>query len=195
MSDSPQGQDPPGHVDQNMQAIARLHAAHARSATPAERMLEAAVAALGRPAFAGLLTVFVAVWIGIDFWPGRAAFDPPPFSLLGNLLSLFALYMTVLILNVQRRSQILGDHREQLMLQLALLSDQKTAKLIALIEELRRDDPLIRNRPDRHAEELTKAVDPETVLEAIEETHDSAPGEKTKISRHTHGSRDRAPGE
>ena len=175
MSDSPQGQELPGHIDQNVQAIARMHAAHARSATSAERMLEAAVEAFGRPAFAGLLTAFVVVWLAIDVWPGRASFDPPPFSLLGNLLSLFALYMTVLILIVQRRTQRLGDHREQLMLQLALLSDQKTAKLIALIEELRRDDPLIRNRPDRHAEELTKTVDPQTVIEAIEETHDISP--------------------
>jgi uncharacterized membrane protein len=156
-------------------------------------MLEGAVAALGRPAFAGFLTAFVVVWLGIDMWPGRTPFDPQPFSLLGNVLSLFALYMTVLILIVQHRSQKLGDHREQLMLQLALLSDQKTAKLIALIEELRRDDPLIRNRPDRHAEEITRTVDPETVLEAIE-TRDSSPGEKTEISRQRQSERrDQAP--
>jgi uncharacterized membrane protein len=183
MSDTPQGQELPGHVDENVQAIARMHAAHARSATPAERVLETSVASLGRPAFALLLTAFVLVWLGVNLWPGHAVFDSPPFPLLGNLLSLFALYMTVLILNVQRRSQKLGDHREQLMLQLALLSDQKTAKLIALIEELRRDDPLIRDRPDRHAEELTRTVDPETVLEAIEETHDSPPHGRAEVSR------------
>jgi uncharacterized membrane protein len=61
-------------------------------------------------------------------------------------------------------------HREQLMLQLALLADQKTAKLIALIEELRRDDPLVRSRADRQAEELTRPADPEVVLQAIRES-------------------------
>ena len=65
------------------------------------------------------------------------------------------------------------------MLELALLSDQKTAKLIALMEELRRDDQLIHNRFDSRAEELTKTVDPETVLQAIREVHEQLPGEDT----------------
>ncbi|HEX3430041.1 MAG TPA: DUF1003 domain-containing protein [Rhizomicrobium sp.] len=172
MNEASPSADLPGHVDETVQAIVRLHAAHARSATKPERILETAVGLFGRPLFAGLLTVFAAAWIGANLWLRRGAFDPPPFALLGILLALFAVYMTVLILIVQRRSHTLGERREQLMLQLALLSDQKTAKLIALLEELRRDDPLIRNRSDRHAEELTRTVDPETVLEAIQETHE-----------------------
>jgi len=176
MNDSAQREeDLPGHVGGTVQAIARLHAAHARSATTAERVLEAAVAFFGRPFFARLLTVFVLVWLGVDLWLGRSAFDRPPLPLLGVLLGLVALYMTVLILIVQRGAKALGDHREQLMLQLALLSDQKTAKLIALMEELRRDDPLIRNRTDRQAKELTRTVDPETVLDAVQEVHEQPP--------------------
>ncbi len=175
--DQPEAQDLPIHVDANVQAIARLHAAHANSATPAERVLESIMAFLGRPAFAGTLTVFVFGWIAIDLWRphGGAAFDPPPFPWLGIILALLAVYMTAVVLIVQRRAQRLGDHREQLMLQLALLSDQKTAKLIALLEELRRDDPLIRNRPDHLAAELTRPANPETVLDAIRESHEQAP--------------------
>jgi uncharacterized membrane protein len=176
-------QELPGHVGETVQAIARLHAAHARSATPTERLFEILMAQLGRAAMAGVLTFFVAGWIGINLLLGRGTFDAPPFPLLDALLTLFAVYMTVVILIVQRRAQKLGDHREQLMLQLALLSDQKTAKLIALIEELRRDDPLIRNRDDRQAEELTKTVDPETVLEAIREVHEQLPAEDTNPTR------------
>jgi uncharacterized membrane protein len=171
----------PGHVDETIQAIARLHAAHARSATRAERVFEIIMAQLGRAAMAGLLTILVAAWIGANLMLGRRAFDAPPFSLLQTLLTLFAVYMTVVILIVQRRAQKLGERREQLMLQLALLSDQKTAKLIALIEELRRDDPLIRDRPDRHAEELTRTVDPETVLEAIHEVHEEIGPDGTRL--------------
>jgi uncharacterized membrane protein len=165
----------PGHMDENVQAIARMHAAQARSATPAERIFEGIMALLARVALAGALAVFVAIWIGANILLGHGAFDASPFPLLNTLLALFAVYMTVIILIVQRRSQKLGDHREQLMLQLALLSDQKTGKLIALIEELRRDDPLIRDRADRQAEEFTRTVDPETVLEAIREVHDQMP--------------------
>jgi hypothetical protein len=37
-------------------------------------------------------------------------------------------------------------NREHLILELALLGEQKTAKVIELLEEFRRDNPLIRNR-------------------------------------------------
>jgi uncharacterized membrane protein len=164
--------DLPGHVDEAVQATARLNAANARSATPVERTFEIIMSHLGRPATAGFLTIFVVAWVGVNLLLGHRAFDAPPFSSLESLLTLLAVYMTIIILIVQRRVQKLGDHREQLMLQLALLSDQKSAKLIALIEELRRDDPLIRNRSDFQAEEFTRTVSPETVMEAIREVHE-----------------------
>lgn len=162
----------PGHVGESIEAVARLHAEHSRSATRAERAFEIMMALLGRAAAAGMLTVLVGAWIGTNLLLKPRAFDSPPFPILESLLTLFAVYMTVVILIVQRRAQELGERREQLMLQLALQSDHKTAKLIALIEELRRDDPLIRNRSDRQAEELTKTVPPEKVLEAIREGHE-----------------------
>ena len=108
-------------------------------------------------------------------------FHAPPFQMLAALLTLFAVYMTIIILIVQRRDEKLGEHREQLMLQLALLSDQKSAKLIALIEELR-DDPLIRNRSDFQAEEFTRTVSPETVMEAIREVHEQVPNDATNAN-------------
>jgi uncharacterized membrane protein len=173
----------PDHVGEAVQTTARLHAANARSATPVERVFENMMALLARAATAGFLTVFVAAWIGANLLLGRRAFDAPPFQMLAALLTLFAVYMTIIILIVQRRTQKLGEHREQLMLQLALLSDQKSAKLIALIEELRRDDPLIRNRSDFQAEEFTKTVSPETVMEVIREVHEQLPEDATNANQ------------
>ena len=51
-----------------------------------------------------------------------------------------------------------------------MLSEQKTAKVIELLEESRRDNPLIQNRVDQEAEAMAKPADPKTVLEAIKET-------------------------
>ncbi len=55
----------------------------------------------------------------------------------------------MLILTTQRRADELAQHREQLTLELAILSEQKTAKVIELLEEMRRDNPNLRNRPTR----------------------------------------------
>jgi uncharacterized membrane protein len=75
--------------------------------------------------------------------------------------------MTIVILISQRRAEMLADRREQLMLQLAFLGDRKQAKVIALLEELRRDDPFIRNRTDREAAAMTESPSPTDVLDAI----------------------------
>jgi uncharacterized membrane protein len=61
----------------------------------------------------------------------------------------------------------LASHHEQLTLELAILSEQKSAKIIALLEELRQDHPEIRNRVDKEAAAMSAPADPHSVLEAI----------------------------
>lgn len=64
--------------------------------------------------------------------------------------------------------------REQLILELALLNEQKTAKVISLLEEFRRDIPIVDDRVDDQAEAMAEPADPEQVLAAIKETHAEA---------------------
>lgn len=51
---------------------------------------------------------------------------------------------------------------------MTLLVEQKVTKVIALIEELRRDLPSVQNRVDSQAEAMQEVVDPQTVLSALE---------------------------
>jgi len=157
-----------------VQAIARLHAAHRARATPLQRIVDRATARAGRPSFVALLTVLVVAWIALNYAMvaiGRTPLDEPPFFWLQGVVALTALYMTVLILTTQRREDELTAHREQLTLELAILSDQKSAKIIALLEELRRDHPHIHDRDDAEAEALATPADPDAVLEAIQNSH------------------------
>ena len=78
--------------------------------------------------------------------------------------------MTGLILGTQRRADQLASHREQLTLELAIVSEQKGAKIIALLEEMRRDNPLITDRVDPVADAMSTPADPHVVLDAIRET-------------------------
>jgi uncharacterized membrane protein len=52
----------------------------------------------------------------------------------------------------------------------SLLAEQKTAKLIALIEELRRDLPNVKDQHDPQAAAMEQATDPHAILGALEET-------------------------
>ncbi len=165
----------PAHMSDTISAIAKLHADHERAASPIQRLIEKTTDWLGKPRFLGQFTIFVAGWLGIvglqmKFY-GRS-FDPPPFNLLQGILTVLAVYITALILSTQRRAGQLASHREQLTLELATLAEQKSAKTIALLEEMRRDNPLLPDREDKDAEAMAETADPEAVLQAIIQTQE-----------------------
>jgi uncharacterized membrane protein len=162
------------HVEETIRSIAQLHAEHHENATPLQRAVDRVTALLGRPRFIAVLTAIVVGWISLNLlaaWFGYRPVDPPPFSWLGSAVSLVSLYLVVLILATQQRDDQLAQHRELLILELAILGEQKTAKVIQLLEEVRRDNPLIRDRVDYEADAMAQPADPQSVLDAIKETH------------------------
>jgi uncharacterized membrane protein len=83
-------------------------------------------------------------------------------------------YLMVAVLATQCQEDRLAQLREQLTLELALLNEQKTAKVIQLLEELRRDIPLVENRIDHQADAMARPTDTGKVIDAIRETHAEA---------------------
>ena len=183
--------DVPTHLEETLQTIARLRAEHHHAATPLQRAVDRLTALLSRPRFIGVLTVIVTGWIAVNLlaaMSGHRTLDPPPFSLLGGMVSLMSLYMVVLILITQRREDQIAEHREQLILELMILSEQKTAKVIQLLEESRSDNPLIRNRVDQEADHMARPVDPSSVLDTIKNVQAgsariSVPADRTEVPR------------
>lgn len=164
----------PAHIEETVQSIARLHAEHYRRATPLQRTIDRLTASAGRPSFVAIVTILVVGWLGLNVILPMLSLKPidkPPFASLQGVIGLAALYMTMLILTTQRHDDELASHREQLTLELAILSEQKSAKIIELLEELRRDSPHIDNRHDAEAMEMSKPADPQAVLDAIKDTH------------------------
>lgn len=165
----------PAHIEDTVKAIARLHAEHYENATPLQRLVDRSIARVGRPESVGLLAVLVVGWMALNVGMrvlGHAPLDEPPFFWLQGAVALAALFTTVLILTTQRHEDKLATHREQLTLELAILSEQKAAKIIELLEELRRDMPQVPNRIDPDAETMAKPADPQAVLDAIRDTHE-----------------------
>ncbi len=174
MSDVNEAPILPAHIEETVRAIAELQAQHHRRATPVQRIVDRSVRTLSEPRVIGVLTIIIVGWIALNV--GLAtyghAFDLFPFPLLQDAGAALALYLTLLILITQRREDELTQHREQLTLELAILSEQKNAKIIQLLEELRRDTPSVQNRVDLEAEALSVPADPQAVLDAIMDTHE-----------------------
>lgn len=162
--------DPIGH---NIEAIVALHTSAERNVPRHQRLLETATIFFGRPAFLYISLLVVALWMLPNVLPqslGLPQFDPPPFDLLQLSLGIIALPMTITVLIKQDRQEKLAEQRAQLSLQLNLLSEQKIAKMIGLIEELRRDLPDVKNRYDAEAEVMEQPADPQVVMDTLEKS-------------------------
>ncbi len=165
----------PPHLEDTVRSIAELHVEHSRRVSFYQRVVERLIVQLARPATVGAVAVVIVAWIAANVALSQLhyrPFDPAPFPYLQGLLAAAALFMTVLILATQRRENLLSEHRAQLTLELAMVSERKVAKLIELLEQLRRDDPLIANRADEQATAMEQPTDPQAMFEAIQDTHD-----------------------
>jgi uncharacterized membrane protein len=168
----------PDHVQATIEAIGELHRRHHRRTTPTQRMVTRLTNLAARPRFVGGLTLALMLWIGgnaalqLKGWPAP---DPAPFNGLQMFAAILGVYVTLLILITQRRENELSEARDQLTLELAILNEQKSAKIIALLEESRRDNPMMPDRHDQEAVHMSSPADPQAVLDALRD----ATGEMT----------------
>ncbi|HEX4096905.1 MAG TPA: DUF1003 domain-containing protein, partial [Caulobacteraceae bacterium] len=166
----------PDHIETTIRAITDMHARHQRRATPSQRAFSILAQLMTRPRYLAVLTLFIAGWILANLFAARLglrAWDPAPFNWLQGIVSAAALYTTAVILIAQRREDELGALREQLTLELAILGEQKSAKTIELIEQLRRDLPSAPDRDDPEASAMSKPADPLTVADALIEANEA----------------------
>jgi uncharacterized membrane protein len=82
---------------------------------------------------------------------------------------LLSLFIVTLVLVAQKHKDELNARREILTLEPAILSERKIAKVIALLEELRRVSPHVVGRVDQQAEQMAQRADAQSVLAAARE--------------------------
>src|SRR5271166_2942592 len=177
---------PPIHIEETIQSIAGLDAEYHANATQHQRVVDRITSLMGSANFIAALAVFVVGWVslnGLAAALGYRALDAPPFAWLAGAASLASLYLVILILTTQRGDDRLTQRRELLNLELTILSEQKIAKVVALLEELRHDSPHLHNRVDELAEVMARPADPRSVIDAIKE----ARSESAHVSRKAEG--------
>jgi uncharacterized membrane protein len=172
-----------GQISQNIEAVLAFYSREDQKISRSQRMVERISLFAGRPVFLALILFFVASWMLANVvlrQLGLHEFDPAPFIWLQGGLSLSALLATTIVLTKQNRLERLAEQRAHLDLKVALLTEQKTAKLIDLIEELRRDLPNVKNRHDPEAAVLQQSMHPDAVLAALDERVE--PDERLKVA-------------
>jgi uncharacterized membrane protein len=176
MPDTPLGGSPlPSEneqISQNIHAVLDFYTRENEKISYWQRLAERISSVIGQPAFLGFTVLLVAVWTLGDIAMrqlGLTEYDPPPFFWLQGIVGLAALLTTTVVLIRQNRLAQLAEQRAHLDLKVTLLTEQKAAKMIDLLEELRRDLPNVKNRHDPEAVVLQQSMNPDLVLAALDE--------------------------
>lgn len=160
----------------NVAAVQKFYARESDKLSHSQRLLERLSELAGHPLFFVIILLFVGMWAGLNMLCralGWSEFDPAPFFWLQGIVGLFAWLTATGVLSRQNRLAKLAEQRSNLDLKVILLTEQKVAKLIDLMEELRRDLPNVKDRHDPSVESLQQAMNPSKVLEALDDKQTS----------------------
>jgi uncharacterized membrane protein len=124
-------------TEQNVRTIADLERAAIERRTLTERVSDGITRVIGSLSFLvahliGLLAWFAA---NLSLVPGLRPFDPFPFGILTLIVSTEGVLLAIFVLISQNRMTRLSNQRAHLNLQISLLSEQETTKLL---QEMRR---------------------------------------------------------
>lgn len=157
-------------LDRAVQALAEIRAEQLQELPRSQLGIERFTERIGRPWFAYAVLAFIALWIGLDVTLTRhARFDAPAFPILQLIVGVLSLLMATFILITENRQGAIAEKRAQLTLHLSLANEERAAKIISLLEELRKDDPALPDRPDEEAEQMAEATDLRTAIDKMED--------------------------
>ena len=179
-------------VRKNVAAIVEMQRKQAAGRTVQDRLAAAMTDFSGSMAFVYIHAVWFGLWvllnIGILRVPYLTQFDPYPFGLLTLVVSLEAIFLSTFVLIAQNNLSVLSERRAELDLHVNLLAEQKTAKVLELLDHIARQLDTMPGQfnytPDAETEALKLSPEPDEVLTVMEEVSkgESAEGVEQEVS-------------
>jgi uncharacterized membrane protein len=167
---------------ENVHAMRQLEEAAMAKRTRADRIASVIARFCGSMTFVLIHVVVFAGWIGFNVLPAFEHFDPYPFTFLTLVVSLEAIFLSTFILISQNYDMRISERRNQLDLQINLLSEQENTKMLQMLERIavkvgadEKDDPQVRA--------LEEATRPEALIEQIEQAYRQDAGQPPRPQR------------
>jgi uncharacterized membrane protein len=157
-------------VERNISALLDRRREENRAQTFQDRLADRITRFAGSMTFVYLHLVIFGLWILINVgWiPLIPRFDPS-LVILAMEASVEAIFLSTFVLITQNRMAALADKRADLDLQVSLLAEHEITRLITLVRAIA-DRMNIEASHDLELSELSRDVQPERVLDKIEET-------------------------
>ena len=164
----------PSFISKNIDAIIDAEQAANRRRSRSETVYEFVGGIIGTLSFVVLQLTGILVWVAINsgLMPPAHPFDHFPFPILNQIIALEAVLMTAFVLIKQNRMSKLADRRAHLNLQINLMTERETTKLIGMLLEIGERLGIKHKVLDEESDQLSRSLIIETL---IEEMHSKFP--------------------
>jgi uncharacterized membrane protein len=151
----------------NISAITAMEKAALDSRTVGERLGDAIARQAGRSWFIALHAGVFITWIVVNSrWCNADPFDAYPYPFLTFVVSLEAIFLSLFILMSQSRGAKQAEDRARLDLQINLLSEQESTKMLQMLQRLCEHHGLI-EAADPDVEKLKMETKPDELLKEL----------------------------
>jgi uncharacterized membrane protein len=159
-------------AQQNIETIARLEQAAVDRRSRSERVSDAFTRVMGSITFVALHLGLFAVWFSWNLGLlGLRPFDPFPFGILTLIVSAEGVLLAIFVLISQNRMSRLSNQRAHLNLQISLLAEQETTKLLQAVQRIaERVGCGTAGEEDPEAERLSQKTHLEVLATELEKT-------------------------
>lgn len=132
------------------------------------RIADYLTTSFGTISFFLLNAIVFALWIAINYgyWPIIPVFDPEPFNLLTMVVSLEAIFLSIIVLMSQNRQSYISTLREELDMQVNLIAEREITKILKLLRIIINHHGIILK--DKELEEMIKEIDTSYIERALE---------------------------
>lgn len=118
------------HVHEHIELIAKHEHDFLARRSLSERLADRVANIIGSVSYVAAHVVLFAAWIGWNIAPPTYHFDPFPFPLIDTVFAFEAILMASFILIRQSRMSRRSDERDQLMMQILLLTEREITALV-----------------------------------------------------------------
>ena len=125
-------------VQRNIDTVLKLEKEAAENLSPVEHLADKVTEYAGSSPFIIIHAIWFGLWIILNghLIPTILPFDPFPFSFLTLVVSLEAIFLTLLVLMSQNRMSKQADKRAKLDLQINLLDEQETTIILRMVQKI-----------------------------------------------------------
>ena len=120
----------------NIAAVRDLAAEVRRGRTRLDRATDAVSGFVGTPWFLAAQAFAVGLWVAVNALPGLSRFDPYPFEFLNFALAVEAILLSTVVLMAQNRLGREAAEQAELHLQVGLLAEQETTKMLEMLRAI-----------------------------------------------------------